>query len=114
VGYYSLSAGSVEKSSVPERVGKGIPRHPVPVVLLARLAVDHQFQRGGIGKGLLRDALQRALSAADVIGIRAVLVHAKDEKAAAFYRKFGFESSPTDLLHLMLLMKDLRRTVEAG
>jgi len=111
VGYYSLAAGSVEKAQLPERIAKGIPNHPVPVVLLARLAVDQRFHHHGIGKGLLRDALERALSAANVIGIRAVLVHAKDDDAAAFYAKFGFTRSPTDALHFMLLIKDLKRSL---
>ncbi len=111
-GYYSLAAGSVEKERVPERIAKGVPNHPVPVVLLARLAVDLEFQRQGIGKYLLRDALQRTLSAADVIGIRAILVHAKDENASAFYAKFGFTSSPTNPLHLMLLVKDLKKSIQ--
>jgi GNAT superfamily N-acetyltransferase len=112
VGYYSLAAGSVERASAPERVARGIPAHPVPVVLLARLADEQTVQGRGLGKGLLRDALQRTLSAAEVIGIRAVLVHAKDPGAAAFYAKFGFAPSPTDPLHLMLLMKDIRRSLE--
>ncbi|PWU11693.1 MAG: GNAT family N-acetyltransferase [Verrucomicrobia bacterium] len=112
VGYYSLAAGSVERAAVPERIAKGIPQHPVPVVLLARLAVDRHCHGRGLGKGLLRDALQRALAAANVIGVRAVLVHAKDQKAASFYGRYGFVPSPTDPLHLMLLMKDLRRTLE--
>jgi predicted N-acetyltransferase YhbS len=94
-------------------VAKGIPNHPVPVVLLARLAVDRRFQGRGVGKGLLRDALLRSLAAAEVVGIRAVLVHAKDQHAADFYGQFGFAPSPTDPLHLMLLMKDLRRTIQA-
>lgn len=113
IGYYSLAAGSVEKAGVPERVAKGIPSHPVPVVLLARLAVDHRFQGRGVSKTLLRDALLRSLAAAEAIGIRAVLVHAKDEQAGSFYSWFGFVPSPTDPLHLMLLMKDLRRTLLA-
>jgi len=114
VGYYSLAAGSVERAAVPERVAKGTPHHPVPVVLLARLAVDRQFQGKGIGKSLLQHALQRTLSAANVIGVRAVLVHAKHAAAAAFYLGFGFVPSPTDPLHLMLLIKDLRRTLQEG
>jgi GNAT superfamily N-acetyltransferase len=112
VGYYSLAAASVEKANVPERVAKGVPNHPVPVVLLARLAIDRRVQGKGLGKALLRDALLRALAAAEVVGIRAMLVHAKDEQAATFYRRFGFVASPTDPLHLMLLMKDLRRTLQ--
>ena len=114
IGYYSLAAGSIERADAPERVAKGVPNYPVPVVLLARLAIDRRFQGQGIGKGLLRDALQRALSAAEVIGVRAVLVHAKDQDSASFYGKFGFAPSPTDPLHLMLLMKDLKRTREAA
>jgi GNAT superfamily N-acetyltransferase len=110
-GYYSLAAGAVEKAHVPERIAKGVPNHPIPVILLARLAVDRRQQGLGLGQGLLRDALQRSLSAADVIGIRAILVHAKDEQAAAFYKYFGFIPSPIHPLHLMLLMKDLKRNL---
>jgi GNAT superfamily N-acetyltransferase len=113
IGFYSLAAGSVEKREAPERVAKGVPSHPIPVVLLARLAVDRKFQGLGVGKGLLRDALLRVSAAADIVGIRALLVHAKDERAARFYSQFGFCASPTDPLHLMLLMKDLRRTLQA-
>ena len=113
IGYYSLCAAAVLKAAASERVAKGIPNHPVPVVLLARLAVDLHFQGHGLGKGLLRDSLARAAAAADIIGVRAVLVHAKDSKAAAFYSQFGFSTSPTDPLHLLLLMKDLRRTLGA-
>jgi GNAT superfamily N-acetyltransferase len=113
IAYYSLAAASVEKAQVPERVGRGTPNYPVPAVLLARLAVDLRFQGRGLGKGILRDALQRALSAAQVIGVRAILVHAKDQEAAQFYAKFGFAPSPTDPLHLMLLIKDLRHTLQA-
>jgi GNAT superfamily N-acetyltransferase len=113
VGYYSLAAASVEKAHVPARVAKGVPNYPIPVVLLARLAVDHRFQRRGLGKGLLRDALLRTVAAADVIGLRALLVHAKDDQARRFYELFGFSPSPTDPLHLMLLMKDLRRTLQS-
>jgi len=114
IGYYSLAAGSVEKAQLPERIAKGVPNHPIPVVLLARLAVDQRFHNHGIGKGLLRDALERTLSAANVIGVRAVLVHAKDDDAAAFYAKFGFTRSPTDALHFMLLIKDLKRSLPSG
>lgn len=110
IGYYSLAAGSVEKATTSPRIAKGVPNHPIPVVLLARLAVDASMQGRGLGKGLLRDALLRCYAAAEVIGIRAVLVHAKDEHAATFYIKYGFVPSPTDSLHLMLLMKDLRQT----
>jgi GNAT superfamily N-acetyltransferase len=108
VGYYSLSAGSVRKEESPARVAKGLANHPIGVILLARLAVDRTQQGTGLGKALLADALSRALEACDAIAARAVLVHAIDEQAVAFYRKFGFESSPLDPKQLMLLMKDLR------
>ena len=108
VGYYALAAGSVEPEEAPERVKKGLGRHPIPVILLARLAVDISVQRQGLGAALLKDALRRTTSAADEIGARAILVHAKDDEAKAFYRHFDFEPSPTDPLHLFLLMKDLR------
>lgn len=108
VGYYTLAAGSVRREETTARVAKGMSRHPVPVILLARLAVDRTEQGKGLGAALLKDALSRAAQAADVIGCRAVLVHAKDEAAKAFYQRFGFEPSPVDELHLYLLMKDVK------
>jgi GNAT superfamily N-acetyltransferase len=108
IGYYSLCAGSIDKATAAERVSKGMPSHPIPVILLARLAVEQGRQGQGLGAALLKDALRRCLNAADSIGIRAVLVHAKDAQAADFYAHFGFVPSPTDALHLMLLIKDIR------
>jgi GNAT superfamily N-acetyltransferase len=113
VGYYSLSAGSVRKEESPARIAKGLASHPIGVILLARLAVDGSERGAGLGKALLIDALSRALTAADAIGARAILVHAIDGEAAAFYRKFGFEPSPLDPKQLMLLMKDLRATLKS-
>lgn len=112
-GYYSLSAGAVRREESPARIAKGLARHPIGVILLARLAVDRGEQGTGVGKALLMDALSRALSAADAIGARAILVHAIDEEAAEFYRRFGFEPSPLDPRQLMLLMKDLRATLKS-
>jgi len=112
VGYYSLAMGAVEHEMSPPRVKKGQARHPVPVMLLARLAVDREEQRAGLGRALLKDALLRTLQAADIAGIRALLVHAKDYEARAWYESFGFEPSPTDPFHLFLLMKDLRSLVQ--
>ena len=112
VGYYSLAAASVERAAAPERVGKGLGRHPIPVILLARLGVDVREQGAGLGRALLKDALLRALAASEEIGARAVLVHALDHEARAFYERFDFEASPTDPLHLFLLMKDLRAWVD--
>ena len=107
-GYYSLAVGSVRHADAPGRVGKGLARHPVPVMILARLAVDSTQQGKGLGRLLLRDALLRTLQAADIAGIRALLVHAKDDEAKAWYESFDFEPGPTDPRHLFLLMKDIR------
>lgn len=111
VGYYTLAPGSVSPAQAPTRIMKGQARHPVPVILLARLAVDKGEQSRGIGRGLLKDALLRAVRAADEIGGRAVLVHAKDKVAAQFYQAFGFAPSPLDAFHLFLLMKDIKATI---
>lgn len=112
VGYYALATGGVERAEAPDRVSKGLPAHPIPVVLLARLAIDSVAQGRGLGRTLLRDALIRVANAADEIGIRALLIHAKDERAREFYMKCAeFEQSPTDPLHLFLLMKDLRKAL---
>lgn len=111
-GFYALATGGVEHDHAPERVAKGIPRHPIPVTVLTRLGVSTQFQRCGLGYGLLRDALLRVDAASDEVGIRALLIHAKDETARDFYMSFAeFEPSPTDPLHLFLLMKDLRKSL---
>lgn len=108
VGFHSLTVGSVDRQAAPERVAKGLARHPVPVMLLARLAVDRNYQGKGLGAALLKDALLRTLQAADIVGIRAVLVHAKDEAAQRWYRGFDFQPSPTDPYHLYLLIKDIK------
>ncbi len=113
-GFYALATGGVEHSHAPERVTKGIPQHPVPVTVLTRMGVDVQFKRKRLGYGLLRDALLRVNAASDEVGIRALLIHAKDEQARAFYMSFAeFEPSPTDPLHLFLLMKDLRKVIKS-
>jgi len=111
VGYYTLAAGSVRRDEAPRRVAQGLGQYPVPVILLARLAVDQGEQGRGLGKALLRDAILRALQASDIIGSRALLTHAKDERARAFYSKFGFEPSPVNEFHLYLLMKDIKKTL---
>ncbi len=107
-GFYSLAVGSVEPASAPVRITKGLARHPVPVMILARLAVDSSHQGTGLGAALLKDALLRTLQAADIAGIRTLLVHAKDDAARLWYEKWGFEPSPTDPYHLFLLLKDLK------
>ncbi|WP_306030721.1 GNAT family N-acetyltransferase [Stappia sp. MMSF_3263] len=108
IGFYTLVVGEVAHAEAPERLVKGLARHPVPIMLLARLAVARDWQGKGIGAGLLRDAVLRTLQAADIAGIRALAVHAKDDAARAFYRRFDFIESPTDPLHLFALIKDLR------
>ena len=111
VGYYTLAAASVRREETAARVAKGLAAHPVPVILLARLAVDEGEKGKGLGTGLLKDALLRAVQAADIIGCRAVMVHAKDDGAKAFYQRFGFAPSPNDPARLCLLMKDIRASL---
>lgn len=114
IGYYSLAVGAVEHANASARVVKGMARHPVPVMLLARLAVDVTAQGLGLGKALLKDALMRTAAASEIAGIRALLVHAKDDEARAWYQRFDFEPGPTDPYHLFLLMKDIRAALKAG
>lgn len=109
VGYHTLAVGQVTLEDAPLRLTKGLARHPVPIMLLARLAIDRRWQGQGVGKALLRDAMQRTLQAADIAGIRALAVHAKDEEARRFYEHFDFVPSPTDPMHLFVLLKDVKR-----
>src|SRR6266536_5236629 len=113
VGYYALAAAQVAADDATARALKGQPRaRPVPAILLARLAVDRDHQRAGLGRSLLQDVLLRCLDAADAIGARVLLVHAKHEAAKAWYVQYGFEESPTDPLHLLMLLKDVRAFVQ--
>lgn len=114
VGFYSVAPSSVDPADTPPRVRRGQPRRPVPVLLLARLAVDRGEQRRGLGADLLRDALLRMLSAADTVGGRAVFVQAKDEQAVRFYRRFGFEPAPENPRYLFRLMKDVRASLRTA
>jgi GNAT superfamily N-acetyltransferase len=111
VGYHALAVGHVTLEGAPERLTKGLAKHPVPIMLLARLATDHPWQGKGVGKALLRDAMQRTLQAANIAGIGALTVHAKDEEARRFYEHFDFVPSPSDPLHLFVLLKDVRRVI---
>lgn len=110
-GYYSLSVAGVDHASTPPHVAEGLARHPVPVMLLARLAVDQGFQGQGLGAALLKDALLRTAQAADIAGIRAVIVHTKNEAAQQWYLRFGFEPGPITPFHLFLLLKDIQHAV---
>ena len=96
-----------------QRLAKGVPQLPVPVMILARLSVDLKHQGAGLGKALRRDALLLMAQAADIAGIRALLVHAKDETARQWYFNWEFEPSPSDPFHLSLLMKDIKAGVRA-
>ena len=106
IGFYSLAVGTVDPEAAPSRVMKGLARHPVPVMILARLAVDKEHQRKGLGQALLKDAQLRTAQAADIAGIRCLLVHAKDDAARQWYESWEFEPSPTDPYHLLLKLKD--------
>ena len=110
-GYFSLTVGQVEPLEAPERIRKGMGRYPLPVVILARLAVSKHDQGRGIGFGLLQDAIRRTSLMAEQAGIRAILTHPIDEEAARFYARFGFTGSPLREQQLLLLLKDARRWV---
>ena len=108
VGFYSLAVGSVDVADAPLRVVKGLARYPVPVMILARLAVAQAHQGKSLGRALLKDALLRTAQAADIAGIRCLVVHAKDDAARQWYASWEFEPSPTDAYHLYLMLKDLK------
>lgn len=114
IGYYTLVVGRVDHDGALKRLIKGLARHPVPIMLLARLAVSVSHQGQRIGQGLLKDAVLRTLQAADIAGIRVFAVHAKDEDTRAFYERFDFAPSPTDPFHLLLLLKDVKALLDEG
>lgn len=109
VGYYSLTVGQIDTLEAPDRVRKGMGAYPIPVVILARLAVSAQDHGRGIGIGMLQDAIRRTVGIAEQAGVRALLTHPLDEDAARFYLRFGFEASPVQGQQLLLLLKDARR-----
>jgi GNAT superfamily N-acetyltransferase len=108
VGYYTLTYGQVIEDECPEVVRAQMPPYPIPVMLLARLAVHKQEKGTGLGKALLKDAFERTISAAEIAGLRAILVHALDDEAVAFYKHFNFEECPTSDRQLMIPMQDVR------
>lgn len=110
-GYFSLTVGQIDTVDAPERIRKGMGQYPLPVVILARLAVSVQDHGRGIGLGLLQDAIRRTFLIAEQAGIRAMLTHPIDEDAARFYTKFGFSASPLRERQLLLLLKDARRWI---
>lgn len=109
VGYFTLAVGQADATEVPDRIRKGMGSYPIPVVILARLAVSLQDQGKGIGVGMLQEAIRRTIGIADQAGVRALLTHPIDEEASRFYRRFGFESSPIREQQLLLLLKDARK-----
>lgn len=113
VAYYAWTMAHVEAQNASPRLLKGSGRYPQPVALLARLGVDLQHEGRGLGAALLKDVIRRAATISDHIGCRAVLVHAETEQARNFYQHLipEFESSPTDELHLLLLLKDIKHTL---
>lgn len=111
LGYYSLAVSSLTHSDAPLRMAKGLARHPIPILLIARLAVDQKYQGLGIAKGLFKDALKRAVTVSHEAGVRAIMTHAKDENAKRFYLRFGMEECPQNPLHLYLLMKDVEASL---
>lgn len=111
VGYYSLSAGSVNYTDAPTRVKKGLAKHPVPVIILARLAVHSDYHGQGLGASLLMDAFARFLTAQESIAARALLAHAKSESAKNFYLKWGFNASEAHPLHCYILTKDIHASL---
>ena len=116
VGYYALAAGSVGHEAAPPGMLKGIGRYPVPVILLTRLGVDLPERGRGLGSALVQDAFRQVVAISVRIGVRALLIHCESPHASDFYRHIdpGFEQSPTDPLHLLLLMADLRAAVSVA
>lgn len=110
VAYYALAVGAVAHAGAPGRVRRNMP-DPVPVMIIGRLAVDQEFHGHGLGQGLLRDAVLRTLQAADIAGIRAILVHAISGDARRFYERHGFVRSPIDPMMLMVTLADLERAL---
>lgn len=110
VAYYSLAAGEVARTNSPERLAKGLGKHPVPVIVLARLAVDRRLQGAGLGSLLLQDAIKRAILTSELVGARALITHAIDKQAHEFYNHFGFAESVAD--YQFLLIKDAKRFVK--
>lgn len=111
VGYYTLVFGSVKSEETSADISAGLGNYPIPIILLARLAVDIQEKGKGLGKALLRDALLRSIAASEIAGLRAFLVHAKDETAKNFYEKFGFRPAPNNPLHLFMKMSDIKASL---
>lgn len=110
VAYYTLATGAVQCAYAPGRIRRNMP-DPIPVMVLGRLAVRVDWQKKGLGRDILADAVRRTLQAADIAGIRALVVHALSDEAKRFYERFGFQASTTDPMDLMLALKDAKAHV---
>jgi len=113
VGYYALAVGAVAHVDAPGRVRRNMP-DPVPVMVIGRLAVDQTVQGQGVGPALLRDAVLRTVRAAEIAGIRAILVHAISERAKRFYEKWGFIPSPVEPMTLMITVAEAKKEIAGG
>ena len=116
VAYYAWTMAQIATADAPMRLRKGAGNYPQPMALLARLGVHRDHERQGLGAALLRDVIQRVAVISDDIGCRGLLVHCESEQARGFYRHLipEFDPSPTDELHLVLLLKDIKKTLQAG
>ncbi len=111
IAYYASSTAVLARIDAPGRMSRNQP-DPMPAMLLGRLAVDRRYQGRGIATALLKHFLQKSMEVADLTGLRVVLVHAADEQAASFYRRFGFAPSPTDALTMLMLIRDIRQNLD--
>jgi GNAT superfamily N-acetyltransferase len=111
--YFCLSAAQADRAAVPSRVSQGMGQSPIPVVLIGRFGVDMSFQGTGLGTFMVRQAFEETLKTAQLIGVRAVMVDAKDQDAADFYDRLGFTASVNDPLRLFIMIKDVRRSLAA-
>lgn len=113
IGYYTLAVGSIEHKDVRSKIKRNMP-DPIPVAVLGRLAVDSDWNNQGIGSGLLKEALLKTIEVSEVVGVRAILVHAISDDAKEFYLKHGFEQSPTDEMTLLMSIKDIKKTLSSS
>lgn len=111
VGYVSLTTGSVDRHAVPRRFARGMPGYPIPAILIARLAVAREQQGQRLGSRLLAEALRLAVGASDAVAARLVVVDAIDDRAAAFYRRWGFVDLPENPLRLYRKVSEIRRAL---
>jgi GNAT superfamily N-acetyltransferase len=113
IGYYSLALSSILYDEAPKRMAKGLAKHPIPILVMARFAVDKNFQKRGIGTGLFNDALKLCIGVSKEADVRAFMVHAKDEEARSLDARFGMVECPKNSMHLYFLMKDVGRFVNS-